>query len=169
MEQRQCCSGIEVVRKVVTTASVAAVVSSFKEQCVHWGCVSLISGFQNNGNCRLTAYKRQTTKHDMPEIWNRFVNLILESQPDDGRVAIRNKKNLKTCACPGVNGTLALAHTFIKIQGAKLVKYESGLWACVFSKILDIARCRVSSFKCQMTHASRSKHSYWQDVHQMYD
>jgi len=70
----------------------AAVVSSFKEQCVHWGCVSLISGFQDNGNCRLTAYKRQTTKHEMPKKWNRFVNLILESQPDDGRVAIRNKK-----------------------------------------------------------------------------
>ena len=70
----------------------AAVVSSFKEQCVHWGCVNLISGFQNNGNCRLTVYKRQTTKQDMPEIWNRFVNLISESQPDDGRVAIRNKK-----------------------------------------------------------------------------
>ena len=40
-----------------------------------------------------------------------------------------------------------------------------GLWACAF---FDIARWWVSSSKCQLTHASKPKPSYWRDVHQMY-
>ena len=58
----------------------------------------------------------------MPKKWNRFVKLILESQPDDGRVAIRNKKKSKNMRLPGCKWNLGVGPHFHQNSGHKPCK-----------------------------------------------
>ena len=65
----------------------------------------------------------------------------------------------------GASMNLIIAAQSRSKEGPKSLE-SWGLWACAF---LDIARCWVSSSKCQLAHASKPRPLYWRDVHQMYD